>query len=97
MTACYRFAGALGLSPAQLVGASLRDLWGLYCGKMESLRYQVLWQASILFREKLDAVAFIRRGQLDGGGERVTMPDSLREKVEAEIGRMNGVQNGNAS
>lgn len=76
-----------------MIGASLRELWLLYCGKMESLRYQVLWQSSVLFHEKLDAEEFLRTGDLlNARPARVTMSEELKEKVQMEIGCMNGVK-----
>lgn len=67
----------------------------MYCGKMESLRYQVLWQASVLFHEKLDAESFLRTGDMGNARPaKVTMSEELSEAVQMEIGRMNGVDYG---
>jgi hypothetical protein len=84
VTACYHFAG-----PHDPTRFSLRDLWLMFCGRQAAIRRQVLWQASVLFNEKLDVQEFLRCGSLAAAAERgVTMSDELRAAVEEEQGRL---------
>jgi len=60
---------------------------------MHAARLQTLWQASVLFAEKLDVEEYLRSGAIQTAtSARLTMSDSLREQVELQIGRMNGVK-----
>jgi len=86
VNACYRFAGACGVQPT----FTLRELWQMYVGRQVLIRHHVLWQASVLFNDKLDAAEFLRCGSLKAAAQaKLTMSDTLREAVEAEQGRLN--------
>ncbi len=61
VTACYRYAGAVGVTP---VGRTLAELWQMAYGREVAVRRQAIWQATVLFAEKLDAVWFVRTGEV---------------------------------
>lgn len=82
-------AGAVGVNPLEF---TIRELWLMYAGKMRAIRQQCLWQSAVIFAEKkFDVVGFLRYGTSGEKSEKLTIPDWLRAQVDAEIGRLNGV------
>lgn len=72
----------MGVNPRHF---TLRDLWFMYQGKLKMLRMHAIQQASVLFAEDLDVVAFVHYGayhKLRISSTNVPVPPELREKVD---------------
>lgn len=85
---CYRFAGVIGIA---VDGFSLRDLWLMYCGKMQAIRQQVIWQSQVLLAEKLNMQEFLKHGSTGGGVANPVrhLSEDTREKIAVFQGYIN--------
>lgn len=63
VTACYRYAGAVGVAPH---GLTLAELWQMHYGRERLLRSHAIWQGVAIFAEKLDVLSFVATGQSRG-------------------------------
>lgn len=78
VTACWRFAGAVGVDP---VGKTLSELWQMAYGRDVAVRQQAIWQATVLFAEKLDPVWFVQTGQVAGQVKKPALSAEQRKRV----------------
>lgn len=61
----------------------------MYMGRLHLIRQQVLWQAQVIFAEKLNPMTFLYRGDAGGTPGQFTIPPELQAEVDAEIARQN--------
>lgn len=88
ITACYAFAGVVGIAPK---GLTLRQLWAMAEGKTKFLRYHQIGQASAVWGlNDSDPIVYAEFGILRDiqVGKAIKYSDEMEAKINAEIAKI---------